>query len=40
MKKVFKKVDTNNHWHPRHEIMPKKRGVKSHACVPLINIRV
>jgi len=34
MKKVSKKVDTNNHWHTRHEIMPK-RGVKSHACVPL-----
>jgi len=24
--KVFKKVDTNNHWHHRHEIMPKKGG--------------
>ena len=35
MKKVFKKVDTTNHWHPGHEIMPKKRGVKSHAWVPL-----
>jgi len=32
MKKVFKKVDTNNNSHPRHEIMPKK-GVKiSRLC--------
>ena len=26
IKKVFKKVDTNNHWHPRHEIIPKNGG--------------
>ena len=36
MKKVFlNKVDKNNNWHPRHEIVSKKGGVKSHACVPL-----
>jgi len=32
MKKVFNKVDTNNHWHSRHEIMPKKGGKISRLC--------
>ena len=32
---VLKIGDTIDHWPPGHEIMPKKTGVKSHACVPL-----
>ena len=28
-------VDRDDLQGPRHENMPKKRGVKSHACVPL-----
>jgi len=35
VKLFFKKVDTPNLQHPRHDIKPKKLGVKSHACVPL-----
>jgi len=32
---VLKIGDTIGHWPPGHEIMPKKMGVKSIACVPL-----
>jgi len=34
---VLKIGDTIDHWPPGHEIMPKKTGVKSHACVPLMS---
>jgi len=36
---VLKIGDTIDHWPPGHEIMPKKTGVKSHACVPLMEFK-